>query len=66
VVREIEAILYAETGPLAYEVIATDRENQLAARVREINAHDLCPRLVVTHSKGVHASILGSAGAEQI
>jgi nucleotide-binding universal stress UspA family protein len=69
VVREVEAILYAKTGPLAYEMIAADLERQLEACVRKISAYDLRPRLVVMHGQSIYASILGvaeGAGAELI
>ena len=49
VVREVEAIVSAKTGPFAYEMIAADLENQLAAGVREVKAYDLHPNLILTH-----------------
>lgn len=41
VLREVEAIVRAEVAPLGYELFVADLENQLAARVRELNAYDL-------------------------
>jgi nucleotide-binding universal stress UspA family protein len=61
VVREIEAIVYAKTGPLAYDMIAEDLKRELAARVREVAAHDLHPELVIMHGESIYASILGVA-----
>jgi nucleotide-binding universal stress UspA family protein len=61
VVREIEAIVYAKLGPLAYEMIAADLESQLEARVREVRAYDLHPKLIVTHGQSIYASILAVA-----
>jgi nucleotide-binding universal stress UspA family protein len=61
VVREVEAIVYAKTGPFAYEMIAADLENQLGARVREVKAYDLHPKLIVTHGQSIYASILAVA-----
>jgi len=69
VVREVEAIIYAKIGPLAYEMIAADLESQLEARVREVKADDLHPRLVVMHGESIYASILGvveGAGADLV
>jgi nucleotide-binding universal stress UspA family protein len=61
VVHEMEALIYARVGPLAYETIVKDLENELAARVREINAHDLHPKLVVTHGESIYDQILETA-----
>ncbi len=61
VVREIEALIYAKVGPLAYEMIAKDLENELSAQVHEVNAHELHPKLVVTHGASIYDQILGIA-----
>jgi nucleotide-binding universal stress UspA family protein len=61
VLREIEAIIDAKTGPLAYEMIAADLEAQLAACVREIGADDLRPKPVVAHGERIYSENLGVA-----
>jgi nucleotide-binding universal stress UspA family protein len=58
VVREVEAILQAKTAPLAYELIATDLENRLAALIRRVNASDLQPNLLVPHGAAIYGEIL--------
>lgn len=61
VIREIEAVIEAKAGPLAYEVITASLENELAERVREVGASDLHPQLVVSHGTSIYAEILGIA-----
>jgi nucleotide-binding universal stress UspA family protein len=58
VVREVEAILQAMSAPLAYELIATDLENELGALIRRVNASDLNPNILVTHGVSIYAEIL--------
>jgi nucleotide-binding universal stress UspA family protein len=58
VVREVEAILQARSAPLAYELIATDLENQLGALIRRVNASDLNSSILVTHGVSIYAEIL--------
>ena len=61
VIREIEAIVRAKAGPLAYEIISANLESELAQCIREVNASDLRPRLVVAHGASIYAEILGIA-----
>jgi nucleotide-binding universal stress UspA family protein len=61
VVREVEAILQAKTSPLAYELIAADLENQLARHIRQVDASDLNPKILVAHGASIYAEILGAA-----
>ena len=58
VVREVEAILQAKSAPLAYELIATDLENELGALIRRVSASDLKPNILVTHGVSIYAEIL--------
>ena len=58
VLREVEAIVRAEVAPLGYELFVADLENELAARVRELNAYDLHPKLVVSHGPSIYDKIL--------
>lgn len=58
VVRELEALVYAEMGTVAYEMIARSMENQLATRVREIGAFDLSPKIQVQHGASIYDVIL--------
>src|ERR1044071_2563570 len=60
-VREMEAVISAKTGPFAYQMIAADLEDQLRARVREVGADDLLPKIVVAHSESIYNEILGAA-----
>lgn len=61
VIREIDATVYAKVGAVAYEMMAHDLENRLAARVREVGAYDLKPKLVVEHGGSIYDVILGTA-----
>jgi nucleotide-binding universal stress UspA family protein len=58
VVREVEAILQAKSVPLAYELIATDLENELRALIRRVNPSGLNPIIIVTHGVSIYAEIL--------
>ena len=61
VVREVEAVLQAKTSPLAYDLIATDLENQLVSLIRRVDAADLHPKILVTHGTSIYAEILAVA-----
>lgn len=61
VIREIEALVYAQVGAVGYEMMAHDAENQLAGRVREVNAYDLKPKIVVEHGESIYDVILETA-----
>jgi nucleotide-binding universal stress UspA family protein len=68
VVREVEAILQARAA-LAYQVIASDLENRIAALIRRAEASDLEPNILITHGASIYAEILGvaeEAGADLI
>ena len=58
VLREIEAILLAKSAPLGYDPIASYLENRIAALIRQVNAYDLQPKVVVTHGASIYAEIL--------
>jgi nucleotide-binding universal stress UspA family protein len=58
VLREVEAMVRAQVAPLGYELFVADLENKLAACVREVNAHDLHPKLVVRHGASIYNEIL--------
>jgi len=58
VLREVEAMVRAQVAPIGYELFVADLENKLAASVREVNAHDLDPKLVVTHGVSIYDQIL--------
>jgi nucleotide-binding universal stress UspA family protein len=69
VVREVEAMLQARAATLAYEVIASDLENRMAALIRRASASDLEPNILITHGASIYAEILGvaeEAGADLI
>ena len=61
VVREVEAMLQARAATLAYEVIASDLENRMAALIRRASASDLEPNILITHGASIYAEILGVA-----
>jgi nucleotide-binding universal stress UspA family protein len=61
VMREIEALVYARVAAIGYEMMARDLENQLAARVREVEAYDLKPKIVVEHGESIYDVILRTA-----
>ena len=61
VVREVEAVLQAKTSPLAYDLIAKDLENRLAALIRHADVADLHPEILVTHGASIYAEILAVA-----
>ena len=61
VLREVEAIVRAEVAPLGYELFVADLESKLAAHVREVNAYDIHPKLVMTHGESIYDEILGQA-----
>jgi nucleotide-binding universal stress UspA family protein len=63
VLREVEAMVRAQVAPLGYELFVAELEGKLAARVREVNAYDLHPKLVVTHGPSIYDEILGQAKA---
>lgn len=58
VIREIEALIYAQIGAVAYEMMTHELENKLAARVREVEAYDLKPKIVVEHGESIYDVIL--------
>jgi len=61
VLREVDAMVRAQVAPLGYELFVTDLENKVAACVREVNASDLHPKLIVRHGASVYDEILGQA-----
>lgn len=61
VIREIDALVYAQVGVVGYEMMARGLEDQLAARVREVEAYDLKPKIVVEHGESIYDVILETA-----
>ena len=56
---ELSALTVAqEVDPLTYAMVATNLENDLAAKVREVNADDLHPKLIVTYGVTIYDRIL--------
>jgi nucleotide-binding universal stress UspA family protein len=69
VVREVEAILQAKSAPLGYDPIVSYLENRIAALIRQVNAYDLQPKVIVTHGASIYAEILRvaeEAGADLV
>lgn len=61
VIREIDALVYAQVGAVGYEMMACGLENQLAARVRAVDVYDLKPKIVVEHGESIYDVILSTA-----
>jgi nucleotide-binding universal stress UspA family protein len=61
VVREVEAILEARGATIAYEVIVSDLQNRIATLIRQADASDLNPAILVTHGASIYSEILGVA-----
>ena len=66
VIREIDALVYAQVGAVGYEMMARGLEDQLAARVREVEAYDLKPKIVVEHGESIYDVILETAQEEGV
>jgi nucleotide-binding universal stress UspA family protein len=69
VVREIEAILQAKSAPLGYDPIISYLEDRIAALIRQANAYDLQPKIIVTLGASIYAEILRlaeEAGADLV
>jgi nucleotide-binding universal stress UspA family protein len=69
VVREVEAILLSKSAPLGYDPIVSYLENRIAALIRQVNAYDLQPKVIVTHGASIYAEILRvaeEAGADLV
>jgi nucleotide-binding universal stress UspA family protein len=69
VVRDVEAVLQAKAAPLGYELVASDLENRIAAMIRQVDASDLDPNILVVHGASIYAEILAvaeEAGADLI
>jgi nucleotide-binding universal stress UspA family protein len=69
VVREIEAILQEKSAPLGYDPIVSYLENRIAALIRQVNAYDLHPKIIVIHGASVYVEILRlaeEAGADLV
>lgn len=60
VVRDIDAILQAKAaGTLGYDVIAEYLETRIADLIRQANASDISPDILVRHGASIYAEILG-------
>jgi nucleotide-binding universal stress UspA family protein len=69
VVREIEAILQAKSAPLGYDPIISYLEDRIAALIRQANAYNLQPKIIVTLGASIYAEILRvaeEAGADLV
>jgi nucleotide-binding universal stress UspA family protein len=58
VIREVEALLLAKSAPLGYDPIVFYLENHIAALIRQVNAYDLHPMIIVTHAASIYVEIL--------
>jgi nucleotide-binding universal stress UspA family protein len=61
VVRDIEAILQAKAATLGYDAIVAYLETRIGALIRQVNASDLEPDILVRHGASIYAEILGVA-----
>ena len=57
-IREVEAVLLAKSAPLGYDPIVSYLENRIAALIRQVNAYDLHPQVIVTHGASIYVEIL--------
>ena len=58
VIREVEAVLLAKSAPLGYDPIVSYLENRIAALIRQVNAYDLHPQVIVTRGASIYVEIL--------
>jgi nucleotide-binding universal stress UspA family protein len=58
VIREVEAVLLAKSAPIGYDPIVSYLENRIAALIRQVNAYDLHPQIIVTHGSTIYVEIL--------
>ena len=58
VVRDIDAILQSKASPRGYDTIVLYLQNQLVALIRQVNASDLNPNILVCHGASIYAEIL--------
>lgn len=61
VVREVEAILQAKAAALGYEPVLSYLQRELEGLIREIDAYDLKPKVLVTLGASIYAEILAVA-----
>ena len=59
--REVEAISEAKAAALGYDPVITYLERELASRVRQVEADDLHPKMLVTLGASIYAEILAVA-----
>ncbi len=60
-VREVEAILQAKAAALGYEPVLSYLQRELEGLIREIDAYDLKPEVLVTLGASIYAEILAVA-----
>jgi nucleotide-binding universal stress UspA family protein len=61
VMREVEAILQAKSASLGFDPIISYLEDRIAALIRQVNAYDLHPTIIVTHGASIYVEILSVA-----
>ena len=61
VVREVDAILQAKAAALGYEPVLSYLQRELEGLIREIDAYDLKPEVLVTLGASIYAEILAVA-----
>jgi nucleotide-binding universal stress UspA family protein len=69
VVREVEAVLQAKAAALGYDPVVAYLENEIASLIRDADAYDLHPEIMVTVGASIYAEILAVAdtvGAELV
>jgi nucleotide-binding universal stress UspA family protein len=69
VVREVEAVLQAKAAALGYDPVVAYLENETESLIRDADAYDLHPKIMVTVGASIYAEILAvadSVGADLV
>ena len=61
VVREVEAVLQAKAAALGYDPVVRYLENEIESLIRDADAYDLHPKIMVTVGASIYAEILAVA-----
>ena len=65
VVREVEAVLQAKAAAFGYDPVVKYLENGLESLIRQVDAYDLHPKILVTVGATIYAEILAVAESVQ-
>jgi nucleotide-binding universal stress UspA family protein len=65
VVREVEAVLQAKAASLGYDPVIRYLENELKSLIRQVDAYNLHPKILVTVGATIYTEILAVAESVQ-